>query len=280
MTGKGLILISLILALTIQVIITQTTPRSPCNCGYRREIRKSNGNEAGKNEFTYMSAIYDTKMKKGLCGATIISSKYVVTTITCVEELKIDNLVLLVGTNTLSDRIKPGPAAVYPLRNIMTPQYYYRNESDIAIVQTYDHIQFSLYVGPICLPFKYIDDRLDNKNSIILGWGKPFQNSKDNVLLRNTVSTIGNSECQVKLPEVNILESDICVNFEKKGASCQFGSGGSLILRDESTNRDYLTGLFIHNVKCANEETSVYTRVTSYLSWIRTMTPDAHYCTN
>ncbi|XP_017774268.1 PREDICTED: venom serine protease 34-like isoform X4 [Nicrophorus vespilloides] len=247
----GLILISLILALTIQVIITQTTPRSPCNCGYRREIRKSNGNEAGKNEFTYMSAIYDTKMKKGLCGATIISSKYVVTTITCVEELKIDNLVLLVGTNTLSDRIKPGPAAVYPLRNIMTPQYYYRNESDIAIVQTYDHIQFSLYVGPICLPFKYIDDRLDNKNSIILGWGKPFQNSKDNVLLRNTVSTIGNSECQ-----------------------------GSLILRDESTNRDYLTGLFIHNVKCANEETSVYTRVTSYLSWIRTMTPDAHYCTN
>ncbi|KAK9892315.1 hypothetical protein WA026_019119 [Henosepilachna vigintioctopunctata] len=169
-------------------------------------------------------------------------------------------------------------AQVYKIQNfIVHPQFEpTTQQNDIALVKTVKAITFSMYVGPICLPFRYTSIDLTGLPVIALGWGSDdFSSPRSQVLQEVTIDVISNAQCSNT--EKYVRDSNICT-FTSNKDTCQGDSGGPLAWMATSTRRLQLVGVVSYGLGCATARPSVNARVTSYLSWIISQTPDTNYC--
>ncbi|VVD00073.1 unnamed protein product [Leptidea sinapis] len=171
-----------------------------CNCGIQNTRRIVGGQDAGPNEFPMMAGLVEYEGQASLiCGGVIISNRYVLTAAHCLLGRNYNNLAVIVGEHDTSTGDDSPATKGYRLSSITTHPMFNNNtyDYDIAILKTAQPIQFSQYVSPACLPFKFSNYDFTNQKVIILGWGTLFIGGpRPNVLQKVEVNVISQPSCQ------------------------------------------------------------------------------------
>ncbi|KAL7738142.1 hypothetical protein ACLKA6_006485 [Drosophila palustris] len=249
--------------------------RVPCDCGWSQPTRISNGVEAAKHEFPSMVGLREVNSNLPiLCGGSIISDRFIVTAAHCTDRQPIASRWLaLLGVHDLRFDRESMFASQYAIQRIfLHPDYNsMRVTNDIALLQTVRPIVWSRGVAPICLPFG--QSQLGETYEVvdIAGWGTlSFGSAKSNTLQKAKVMTLVNSDCSARY-NTSIAPNQMCT-YDHTGLgqdSCQYDSGGPVILRQRS--RMFLLGVISYGHYCGQSYgIGVNTRVSAHLNWIRT----------
>ena len=120
---------------------------------------------------------------------------------------------------------------------------------------------------PICLPDPTQD--YDNVSAVVTGWGRLRSGgSQPDILQEVTVRTQSTEQCRGQYGPTAITNNMLCAAAPGKD-SCQGDSGGPLAVKGK--NKIYRqVGVVSFGMECARPGyPGVYTRVTSFLPWIR-----------
>jgi secreted trypsin-like serine protease len=114
---------------------------------------------------------------------------------------------------------------------------------------------------------------------VITGWGRTSSsNTLPNVLQQATVGILSTAQCQSQGSGATIWANHICIydSANTRGA-CNGDSGGPVNCPGTGTNGYQVAGIasfvFQSGGACLPSRPSVYTRTSTYLSWITTNTP-------
>ncbi|XP_032524095.2 venom serine protease-like [Danaus plexippus] len=255
---------------------------STCSCGYRnvQSLKESyivGGEETRPNEYPMMAGIVYVGENTIKCGAVIIDNGYVLTAAHCVVGKNLGELAVVVGEHDVSTGADSPSLQVFRVASVIIhPQFNSDTyDNDIAIIQIYGSIVYSQTVGPVCLPFKFINDDFTGSKVTILGWGTTFPGGPtSNVLRKVDVNVVSQGSCSRSYPSLS--NNQMCTFAQGKDA-CQDDSGGPLLYQDPSNGRLYSAGIVSFGRFCASSYPGVNTRVTSYLYWILNNAP-ANYC--
>lgn len=238
-----------------------------------------NGNDVDSpNRHPYFALMNEM----GLCGAVLISNRFVLTAAHCVgadNDFEIGIVERGPSTNT-SDS---GGREYGIQQGFIHPDYDDTTvDSDIAIFElntTVDLPYLRLERDPVDAP---------GTNMTVLGFGLTqnyddyfggFFSSEDYTstdLLEATVDYVPTTECNEILQEhygsdANpITPSMLCAFDEEfKGEdSCQGDSGGPLILKGNDPSEDSLVGLVSWGHECGGDTPGAYTRISHFYDWI------------
>ncbi|XP_063388373.1 venom serine protease 34-like [Cydia fagiglandana] len=256
-----------------------TPTPTPCSCGYKKRNRIVGGQETGVNEFPMMAGVIYLDQEEIRCGATIIAPRYVVTAAHCVVGRAASSLAVVVGEH---DKTTGGDTSATQGFNVervtVHPQYTSSNyDYDIAILRLAKDIVYSDRVGPVCLPFKFVNTDFAGSRFTLLGWGSLFIGGPvSNTLQKVDVDVLSQAACQRAVPSLTARQ--VC-HYSAGKDTCQDDSGGPALYTDPSTSLLFLGGISSYGRLCAQQgQPGINTRVTALLPWITTNTPDATYC--
>lgn len=251
-----------------------------CDCGLKPGTRIVGGTDTEINEYPSMAGLIDAPNPEIVCGANIITDRYLLTAAHCMLAIPLQTLGVLVGDWNISTGADTPFAALYRAQTVYVhPKFNAEKQlNDIAIVKTEKKILFSLKVNPVCLPFRFTTYNFSGQNVTLLGWGQLFfSGPMSETLQKVDVDVVNNTYCQEKLPSNTITNLQICTYSPGKDA-CQSDSGGPLLWNDPISDRLQQIGVVSYGYACATKRPGVHTRVTSYLPWIISKTSDARYC--
>ncbi|XP_027269120.1 enteropeptidase isoform X3 [Cricetulus griseus] len=254
-----------------------------CNhksCGEKMVTQKVNpkivgGSDAQPGSWPWVVALYyrDSYRDRLLCGASLVSSEWLVSAAHCVYGRNVDptRWTAFLGLNMQSNLTSPQVERRVIDQIVINPHYDKRRKfNDIAMMHLEFKVNYTDYIQPICLPEEnqiFVPGRICS----IAGWGytEIQAGSTADVLKEADVPLVSNEKCQQQLPEYNITENMICAGYEEGGIdSCQGDSGGPLMCQEN--NRWFLVGVTSFGVQCAlPNRPGVYARVSGFTEWIQ-----------
>jgi len=201
----------------------------------------------------------------------LIDSRHVLTASHCISSNDPTSITITAGlhnknNNELDTRQVRTVERIFshPLYNSQTV------ENDITILRLAEPVQFNKYVQPACLPGP---DPKPDADVVLIGWGKIETNANPfNILKQTKVKVIG--ECNKYWGQVD-EEKQVCVgNPVTKDSACQGDSGGPMLY--EHNGQWVVAGItsFGYPTSCsvgAPFVPNVYTRVSAYLPWIKSI---------
>lgn len=237
------------------------------------EQNVANGNVAGRHDFPFKSALISHfTFGNGLCGSSIISHNSVLTAAHCVHNSLRSTIIL--GASDLAN-----PTESFQVRfEVPTSNYRihpnYRVgifNSDIAIVRfTHPIHRFHQAVNKVFLPTDTMATELfANLESTAMGFGRFSQTSNFAYRLQFIdVVTMANLGCAIRFPG-SIDTSHICTSGIGGRGICEGDLGGPLIIERNGLQWQIGIASLFPDSGCATTSPSVYTRITSFLPWIR-----------
>nr|XP_054763579.1 enteropeptidase-like [Lytechinus pictus] len=229
------------------------------------------GVNAQEGEFPWMAYLYNEDYGQ-YCGATLISSEWIVTAAHCLWGITdlLDSVVM--GDLHLSINsehhltIAPDDIFIHPEYNDTLLN------ADIALIKLSEHVSFSEYVRPACLSQTLHEER-DYTTCIIAGWGNTEHDEADN-LQKATVRLIEVERCKelYEVPDDYDTGYLVCAGFERGGIdTCQGDSGGPLVC-EGADGRWHLTGVTSFGNGCADPGfPGIYARVSTLLPFLESI---------
>lgn len=155
---------------------------------------------------------------------------------------------------------------------IIHPNYINVNAHDIALVKLERSVNFTEYIQPINLPPK---EPFDRPLGILYvpGFGDTKNISQSMLYLRFVrMKEITNDECGMAW-EWKINESQLCaVGQEHYNHTTCRGDSGSGLIKRKSENKSLVLGIVSYGAPGCLGKPKVFTRVSSYLDFIYTVT--------
>ena len=283
-----------------------------CGVRGDKQSRIVNGEQAEKNEFPWQASLRVGSMYMSpganFCGGSVLNKRWILTAAHCISYPN-SHIGVAVGwheSSGMGDAISQedavlGTAFIGVSQQIQHPDYNpntYHN--DIALVELTEDIDFSAgeqsNVRQACIPKPSLDSDITSdiggdlpeysnnsdsraENCIVSGFGT--QQADDNTsaqwLAYVTTPLIGNEYCDASWGP-DIISSQICamVNNPQSGTvnkdSCQGDSGGPLVCKKDDMGQFMQMGVVSYGATCGSQFPAVYTRLSSYVDWIKETT--------
>ncbi|XP_036138603.1 trypsin-1 [Monomorium pharaonis] len=222
-----------------------------------------NGEEAKPGEIPYQVSLQYKDSSFHFCGGSILNDYYVITAAHCVYGENANEIKVVAGTINLID-----PKSQHNVVRIILHEEYDENNSwinDIALLKVRNPFIESANIGHVLLPSK---DFETDDTAVVSGWGNLWQGGPSTTKLQRVNIRIANQfYCKFMYNIIggNVYSTQVCAyNPSSEKGSCQGDSGGPLTVDGQ------LIGLVSWAYGCASTVyPTVYTRVISYLDWIK-----------
>lgn len=216
------------------------------------------------------------------CGGWIHNTRWIVTAAHCTIGRAIANTVTVVGSRNLGSG-----GVTHTTASIVNHPNYNANTllNDVALIWTSEMIVRTPSVQPIPLSTA---DTGSGTFAVVTGWGLnavsfskewldidctnsfTFQNPgyHPDIMQWLQKSTISNTACRNRHSlgdRSSINSSNLCTDNQNGMGTCTGDNGGPLVAGAA------VIGIFSWSVPCARGLPDVYTRVSSYVTWIRTI---------
>ena len=270
----------------ILCLMVQAGPFQPNFEAFPKELlnlrpRIVGGQEADLHEFpftVYLLIGYEVNggMAQGMCGGSILSSKYILTAAHCVHNdeygwAEAENINVAAGMNDISQRTANLQTA--------TVKKYYKTAynpqtmvNDIVVLELAQELNLNSYVQPICLTSGNYAGRYGK----IMGWGLSNYGATGEptdvtlpMMQKLDVEIISNRECsQISYNPMNMDSARrVCIAYRNnKVGACMGDSGGPLVVNEGGKYKQ--VGLLSHGSSPCGHVNGydVYTRVSAYAS--------------
>ncbi|XP_030751256.1 trypsin-1-like [Sitophilus oryzae] len=166
------------------------------------------------------------------CGGSIIKSNFILTAAHCIFNIYPDQLLIKAG---ITDRTANG-GQTEAVRRIIYPEnefIYDTFDSDIAILELFNHLDFNEKVSPIKLP-RPGEEITQTEMSTATGWGMtdPHDDTLPTILQVVKLPLIGTAACRRYYGNY-ITDTMFCAGYEEGGKdTCSGDSGGPLVDTD------------------------------------------------
>jgi secreted trypsin-like serine protease len=263
------------------------------HCGLSSSDRIFGGEATAIDEFPWMALIeftFDSGQKIFGCGGSLINERYVITAAHCISysnpiltsvRLGEWNKATTIDCNEADDCADP-PVNI-PIEKMIVHKYYSESDAnqnhDIALLRLAKPVNYTYFIKPVCLPTTdYLKAQTNYSyiNYTVSGWGRTETKYLSDVKLKVNVMGTTKALCNRVYSRINLTISDhqICAGGEKGKDSCQGDSGGPLtqyVRIGRQNPFDYLAGIVSYGPRdCGSKGwPGVYTRVASYISWIK-----------
>jgi len=200
----------------------------------------------------------------GLCGAVLISKRFVLTAAHCVgsdNDFEVGIISNTGGSSSVTD---------YPYKTkISHPSYNSNNvDNDIALYELEQDVSEDLqYIRLEQNPVSSAGTPLT-----VIGFGDT--NPSDAIeaisdhLMQATVDYVPNTQCREAYNGAEAITPGMLCAFEEGTDSCSGDSGGPLFRKGNSPEGDALVGLVSWGYECGGDTPGVYTRISTYYDWI------------
>lgn len=165
---------------------------------------------------------------------------------------------VVVGTITLNSG-----GTAYGVSTIVSHADYNSNTiaNDISIIRTSSTISGSTTVASIPISSSSLGAGF---TVTLSGWGRTVTGgSLPNNLQFINLRTISNTDCASRNSPYPVFDSSLCTFTQAGQGACNGDSGGPLVYEG------ILVGLVSWGIPCAQGYADVFTRVSSYVSWIQ-----------
>merc|ERR1711935_647675 len=205
-----------------------------------------------------------------ICGAAIISNRWLVTAAHCVEKSSMFYTIVL-GMHDMKKT--QGDPKEYKISKIIQHSGWSNDNkngfpNDIALIQLRTRADLSgIYAKAIALAPSG-EDFLGNDDCVISGWGKlGMLQGLPETLQYAKVDVYTEETCRKSFGEV-IKGNHICVGKKYRSGACSGDSGGPLVCK---TGDDYtLAGVASFGVvTCTTSMPSIYSRISFFRDWIK-----------
>ncbi|GJQ80525.1 hypothetical protein Trydic_g12416 [Trypoxylus dichotomus] len=191
------------------------------------------------------------------CGGSIINTNYILTAAHCLVGRSTANTIVVAGTNTLN-----AGGVSYGSSNLIVHANYNSQtiQNDVALIRLAQVLQLTSVIGTIPLNAA----STGAVDAVLVGWGRTVTGGPlPNNLQRLDTRTITHAQCQQTWGS-QVQTNQICALTQAGEGACNGDSGGPLIQASNGAQ----VGIVSFGVACAQGFPDVYTRVSSFITWI------------
>ncbi|XP_035704979.1 uncharacterized protein LOC110847008 isoform X2 [Folsomia candida] len=263
----------LVVNVTCQDLQCGTAPKSFTQTSRYRVTRIVGGSNSNPGNWPWQAALY--KSGSYQCGATLISSRWLLSAGHCFYNAQDDYWVARLGT------LRRGAAVLSPYEQVVKITHIflhpgYQNVgfvNDVSLLRLEKEVNFTDYVRPVCLPSRENKIR-DGRMCTVVGWGQLQEVGRifPDTLQEVQLPLISTSECRKRtlfLPLYKLTDAMFCAGFDRGGRDACLGDSGGGMMCPENDGRWSIYGVTSNGYGCARAaRPGVYTKVASYLDWI------------
>ncbi|XP_066591615.1 ovochymase-1-like [Prorops nasuta] len=224
-----------------------------------------NGQDAKEGEFPYQVSLQYKAGRFHYCGGSILNEYYVLTAAHCIMGKNPNSFVVIAGVinNELGNYTHEVEKVIYHEKY----DPYETLVNDIGLIKVKTPFEKVPTIKSVTLPAK--DDVIREGDEVVTsGWGRLWQGGPaTNILQHANIYVADQTYCSqmYKKMDLPIYDTEVCAyNPKTPRGSCHGDSGGPLTLNGK------IIGIVSWTKACAlTDYPTVYTRVSSYLDWIK-----------
>ncbi|XP_068539841.1 prothrombin [Anas acuta] len=251
--------------------------------------RVVHGDDAELGSSPWQVMLYKKSPQELLCGASLISSNWVLTAAHCLfyppwdKNLTTDDILVRIGKHFRAKYEKNKEKIALLDKIILHPKYNWKEnmDRDIALLHLKRPIAFSDYIHPVCLPTKEVVQRLmlAGYKGRVTGWGNLKEtwvtspNNLPTVLQQLNIPIVDQATCKAST-RVKVTDNMFCAGYSpedsKRGDACEGDSGGPFVMKNPDDNRWYQVGIVSWGEGCDRDgKYGFYTHVFRLKKWMR-----------
>uniref|UniRef100_A0A0A9WVP2 Vitamin K-dependent protein C n=1 Tax=Lygus hesperus TaxID=30085 RepID=A0A0A9WVP2_LYGHE len=148
---------------------------------------------------------------------------------------------------------------------------------DIALLKLRKSVPLGKTIRPVCLPVSGSDPA--GKMGTVVGWGRTSEGGAlANIVQEVQVPILTLGQCRASKYRPNRITANMVCAGKGVQDSCQGDSGGPLLVHNGGEKYE-IVGIVSWGVGCGRPGyPGVYTRVTSYLNWVKKNIQDSCVC--
>lgn len=253
------------------------------DCGIRSPMESSTkrivgGKSVTKGTWPWQAALY--REGQFQCGGVLVSDSWLLSAGHCFYHTRTSHWKARLGLLRRGSEIPTPYEETRGIAHISVhPDYVDKGFiNDIALLKLDSPASFSDHIRPICLPSA--SDHIsawEGNSCTVIGWGKLMEEGHafPDTLQEVQLPVISSEECRRRtlfLPIYQITDNMFCAGYEKGGRDACLGDSGGPMMCQKSDGHWILMGITSNGDGCARAgRPGVYTKVTNYLNWIRSV---------